>query len=195
MKRIFDISASVILLTIAFCPFMLLLILHLVCMGRPIFFQQERAGMRGKPFNILKLRTMRNGAGSDAERLTSWGKFLRSTSIDELPELLNVLRGEMSIVGPRPLPTRYLSRYTSEQQMRHDVLPGITGWAQVNGRNGLSWERQFELDLWYVTHASFLLDLKILCLTFLTVLRRNDINQEGEATRQEFRGSQTPPQL
>ena len=136
---------------------------------------------------------MHEGAGSDAERLTGWGRFLRSTSLDELPELWNVLRGDMSLVGPRPLPTAYLPRYSAEQARRHEVRPGITGWAQVNGRNGLSWTRQFELDLWYVDHASFLLDLKILVSTFTTVLQRKDINEEGEATRREFFGNERPP--
>ena len=132
---------------------------------------------------------MRNCQGSDAERLTAWGQFLRSTSLDELPELWNVLKGEMSLVGPRPLPTIYLERYSPEQARRHEVLPGITGWAQVNGRNGLSWKEQFELDLWYVENRSFLLDLKILCLTISTVLSRKDIAEKGQATRSEFFGS------
>lgn len=195
MKRLFDISASAFLLLVLSLPLSALIIAHLIIMGGPVFFRQERAGKEGRPFHILKLRTMRDGEGCDAERLTPWGQFLRSTSLDELPELINVLRGEMSLVGPRPLPTRYLPRYSSEQAKRHDTLPGITGWAQVNGRNGLTWERQFELDLWYVRNASLLLDLKILALTVLTVLRRNDINQEGEATRKEFEGSPPPTQL
>ena len=132
---------------------------------------------------------MRNCQGSDEERLIAWGLFLRSTSLDELPELWNVLKGEMSLVGPRPLPTIYLERYSPEQARRHEVLPGITGWAQVNGRNGLSWKEQFELDLWYVENRSFLLDLKILCLTVSTVLSRRDIAEEGQATRSEFFGN------
>ena len=135
---------------------------------------------------------MRNGAGSDAERLTPWGQFLRSTSLDELPELWNVLKGEMSLVGPRPLPTTYLERYSAEQARRHTVRPGIAGWAQVNGRNGLSWDRQFELDLWYVENRSFLLDLKILGLTVATVVRRENISAEEHATRGEFLGNQPP---
>ena len=191
MKRLFDISASTFLILSLFLPLFALIIAHLLIMGRPVFFRQERAGKDGRLFNILKLRTMRNGDGTDADRLTAWGKFLRSTSLDELPELLNVLRGDMSLVGPRPLPTRYLPRYSSEQAKRHDALPGITGWAQVNGRNGLIWERQFELDLWYVQNASLLLDLKILVLTVFTVIRRENINQEGEATRQEFQGTKS----
>ena len=132
---------------------------------------------------------MRKGQGSDEERLSAWGQFLRSTSIDELPELWNVLKGEMSLVGPRPLPTIYLERYSPEQARRHEVLPGITGWAQVNGRNDLSWKEQFELDLWYVENRSFLLDLKILCLTVNTVLNRRDIAEKGQATRSEFFGN------
>jgi len=189
MKRLFDIGISLLLLIALALPLALLCLCQLCCLGRPIFFQQERAGKAGKAFRIVKFRSMRSGPGSDAERLTRWGGFLRSTSLDELPELWNVLRGEMSLVGPRPLPTAYLPRYSPEQARRHEVRPGITGWAQVNGRNGLSWERQFELDLWYVEHRSFLLDLKILVLTLLTVFRRENISAEGEATRKEFTGS------
>lgn len=196
MKRFFDIAVTLALLLLGLLPFGLLLLIHLLAMGRPLFFRQERAGRERRPFHILKLRTMREGKESDAARLTAWGRFLRSTSLDELPELWNVLRGEMSLVGPRPLPTQYLPRYSREQARRHEVRPGITGWAQVNGRNGLSWERQFELDLCYVDHASFLLDLKILGLTLLTVLRRDGIHAPGEATRQEFLGEgRQPPTL
>ncbi len=195
MKRTFDIVLALALLLVGALPFALLLVVHLFAMGRPLFFRQSRAGLGGRPFSILKLRTMRNGPGDDAERLTQWGALLRSTSLDELPELWNVLRGEMSLVGPRPLPVHYLPRYSSEQARRHDVRPGITGWAQVNGRNGLSWERQFELDLWYVDHASFLLDLKILGLTILTVLQHKGINEEGSATRREFFGEERRPPI
>lgn len=189
MKRLFDILISLNLLTAFAVPLCLIAVGQLFCLGRPLFFQQERAGRSGQPFKILKFRSMRNGPGSDAERLTRWGQFLRSTSLDELPELWNVLRGEMSLVGPRPLPTAYLPRYSPEQARRHEVRPGITGWAQVNGRNGLTWERQFELDLWYVENRSFWLDLKILGLTVLTVFRRDNISAPGEATREEFFGS------
>lgn len=189
MKRLFDIGFSLLLLCASAPVLLVLALLQLINFGRPLFFQQERAGRSGQPFKILKFRSMRNGPGSDAERLTRWGQFLRSTSLDELPELWNVLRGEMSLVGPRPLPTAYLPRYSPEQARRHEVRPGITGWAQVNGRNGLTWERQFELDLWYVEHRSFLLDLKILGLTVLTVFRRENISAPGEATRDEFFGS------
>tara|TARA_B100001971_G_scaffold215165_1_gene258637 strand:- start:4636 stop:5172 length:537 start_codon:yes stop_codon:yes gene_type:complete len=177
-------------LSVLCLPLLLLLILQLINLGRPLFFRQRRAGKDGRAFNILKLRSMRNGPGSDAERLTSWGQFIRSTSLDELPELWNVLKGEMSLVGPRPLPTIYLDRYSAEQARRHEVRPGITGWAQVKGRNGLTWQQQFELDLWYVENHSFLLDLKILCLTITTVLRRENISEEGHATRSEFLGNE-----
>lgn len=189
MKRLFDIFVSIILLLALALPLAVICVCQLCFLGRPVFFHQERAGRNGKAFKIVKFRTMRTGSGSDAERLTPWGQFLRSTSLDEFPELWNVLRGEMSLVGPRPLPTAYLPRYSKEQAHRHETLPGITGWAQVNGRNGLTWERQFELDLWYVENRSFLLDLKILGLTILTVFRRNNISSEGEATRKEFIGS------
>jgi lipopolysaccharide/colanic/teichoic acid biosynthesis glycosyltransferase len=196
MKRIFDILISMGLTGLLLMPFLLLCVLQLIALGRPLFFHQKRAGKNGKTFSILKLRTMRNGEGSDADRLTPWGQFLRSTSLDELPELWNVLRGDMSLIGPRPLPTIYLERYSPEQARRHEVRPGITGWAQVNGRNGLTWERQFELDLWYVEHRSFLLDLKILALTVVTVFRRENIAEQGQATRSEFRGPHsTPPKL
>lgn len=189
MKRAFDFLAAFLLLAVLWLPLAALALLQLFLLGRPVFFRQERAGFGGRTFSILKFRTMKEGTGSDAERLTPWGKLLRSTSLDELPELWNVLKGEMSLVGPRPLPVAYLPRYNSQQARRHDVLPGITGWAQVNGRNGLSWERQFDLDLWYVQNQSLLLDIKILCLTIITVLRRNNIHAPDQATRSEFKGS------
>jgi len=190
VKRLIDILLTVILLSLLFPLLLLLCLLQYLKMERPLFFRQERAGLNGQPFHILKFRTMRHGPGTDAERLVPWGQFLRSTSLDELPELLNVLKGEMSLVGPRPLPTMYLDRYSPEQARRHEVRPGITGWAQVNGRNGLTWERQFELDLWYVEQHSCLLDLKILGLTVFTVIRRENISEDGHATRTEFLGSQ-----
>ncbi len=193
MKRLFDILITLVLVCALSLPLLALCIAQMVALGRPVFFRQIRAGRGGKAFSILKFRTMRTGTGSDAERLTDWGRFLRSTSLDELPELWNVLRGEMSLVGPRPLPTIYLERYSPEQARRHMVRPGITGWAQVNGRNGLTWERQFELDCWYVDHRSFLLDLKILGLTVITVFRRENISEEGHATRSEFFGSEKNP--
>ncbi len=190
MKRAFDCCVAAILFLALLVPMGFLALGQWLVLGRPLFFRQERAGLGGRAFSILKFRTMREGPGGDAERLTGWGRFLRSTSLDELPELWNVLRGDMSLVGPRPLPTLYLPRYSPRQARRHEVRPGITGWAQVNGRNALSWERQFELDLWYVENQSFLLDLKILALTILTVLRREAVHAEGEATRSEFFGSE-----
>lgn len=189
MKRLFDILIAALLLIGLALPFCLICIGQLCNLGRPVFFRQTRAGRDGQPFEIIKFRSMRTGEGDDAERLTAWGRFLRSTSLDELPELWNVVRGEMSLVGPRPLPTSYLPRYNPTQARRHEVRPGITGWAQVNGRNGLTWERQFELDLWYIENRSFLLDLKILGLTVFTVFSRENISAEGEATRKEFFGS------
>lgn len=193
MKRAFDLISSLCLLIALGIPLLILVLLQVCKLGRPIFFRQTRAGRNGAAFDIIKFRTMRNGAGTDAERLTPWGQFLRSTSLDELPELWNVVKGDMSLVGPRPLPTRYLERYSKEQARRHEVLPGITGWAQVNGRNGLTWASQFKLDLWYVDNRSFLLDLKILALTLTTVIRRENISEEGEATRSEF--TRTPDEL
>ncbi len=188
MKRLFDIVLTLIGLCLLALPLAVLCLVQAIILGRPIFFRQERAGRNGQPFSILKFRTMRTGNGSDAERMTRWGQFLRSTSLDELPELWNVLCGDMSLVGPRPLPTHYLPRYNPEQARRHEVRPGITGWAQVNGRNGLTWERQFELDLWYVEHQSPLLDLKTLALTVSTVVGRKNIAAEGHVTRGEFFG-------
>ena len=188
MKRAFDLITSLLLFAVLGLPLLVIMMLQVMQLGHPIFFRQTRAGRDGRAFKILKFRSMRKGQGSDEERLSAWGQFLRSTSIDELPELWNVLKGEMSLVGPRPLPTIYLERYSPEQARRHEVLPGITGWAQVNGRNDLSWKEQFELDLWYVENRSFLLDLKILCLTISTVLSRKDIAEEGQATRSEFFG-------
>ncbi|MGJ8653656.1 MAG: sugar transferase [Opitutaceae bacterium] len=193
MKRLFDILLTLLGLSVLCLPLLVLGIVQFIKLGSPIFFRQQRAGYHGKAFSILKFRTMRNGTGSDEARMLPWGQFLRSTSLDELPELWNVLIGEMSLVGPRPLPTSYLDRYTAKQARRHDVRPGITGWAQVNGRNGLTWEKQFELDQWYVDNHSFLLDLKILWLTIWTVISRKNISAEGHVTRGEFFGSQTPP--
>ena len=157
-------------------------------MGRPVLFRQTRTGRLGRPFELLKFRTMRPGEGNDQERLTSFGRRLRATSLDELPQLLNVLRGEMALVGPRPLPVRYLPRYTPEQARRHDVRPGLTGWAQVHGRNAVSWTEKFKLDVWYIEHRCLWLDLRILGLTALKVLRREGITGAGEATMGEFLG-------
>jgi sugar transferase EpsL len=163
-------------------------------MGRPVLFKQQRPGRNERLFTFLKYRTMKNTADAhgnllpDAQRLTRLGRFLRKTSLDEIPQLWNVLCGEMSLVGPRPLLVRYLDRYTPEQGRRHEVLPGITGWAQVNGRNALSWEEKFRHDVWYVDHRSLGLDLRILWSTLLEVLRRTGINQQGHATMCEFMG-------
>ena len=190
-KRLLDLLA-VVLTTPFWLPLMLAVAAMVACkLGRPVFFTQERAGLGGTPFRILKFRTMLEGDGPDAERLTRFGRFLRATSLDELPELLLVLAGKMSLVGPRPLPTRYLPRYTPEQARRHEALPGITGWAQVNGRNLLSWDEKFRHDVWYVDHWSTMLDLKILFLTFATVFKRTGISAANEATMGEFTGSPT----
>ena len=160
-------------------------------LGPGVFFRQERPGLHGRPFVILKFRTMLPGSGPDAERLTPFGRFLRATSLDELPELLNVLAGHMSLVGPRPLLMQYLPRYTPEQARRHEVLPGITGWAQINGRNALTWDQKFALDVWYVDNRSLALDLAILWRTLRAVLRREGISAAGAATMPEFMGA--PP--
>jgi sugar transferase EpsL len=158
-------------------------------------FRQQRPGLHGKPFFIYKFRTMTDARDAhgcllpDGDRLTSFGRFLRSTSLDELPELINVLQGDMSLVGPRPLLMRYLDRYTPEQGRRHDVRPGLTGWAQVNGRNALTWEDKFELDIWYVDHQSWMLDLRIMAQTVWMILKREGISQPGHATMEEFLGT------
>ncbi len=168
-------------------------------MGRPIFFRQVRPGRGGKLFKLVKFRTMLNAKDADGnllpdeQRLTRVGRFLRSASLDELPQLWNVLRGDMSLVGPRPLLVEYLPRYSSEQARRHDVLPGITGWAQVNGRNALEWDERFRLDVWYVEHWSVALDAKILALTLLRVVQRQGISFEGRSTMFEFLGSAPRP--
>jgi lipopolysaccharide/colanic/teichoic acid biosynthesis glycosyltransferase len=157
-------------------------------MGRPVIFRQVRPGLHARPFTLLKFRTMRPGAEPDAERLTPFGRWLRRTSLDELPELFNVLRGEMSLVGPRPLLPEYLPRYTPEQARRHEVRPGITGWAQVHGRNAVTWEEKLRLDVWYVDHRGMWLDLRILAMTAWQVLRCRGVNATGHATMPEFGG-------
>lgn len=195
-KRSLDITVSVFLLLI-FGPLLLLLaLLVYIRLGSPILYRQTRPGLRGKPFQMYKFRTMTNDyrdrAGNllpDEERLTSFGQILRRYSLDELPEIINVLRGEMSMVGPRPLLMQYLDRYTPEQARRHSAKPGITGWAQVNGRNAISWEDKFKLDVWYVDHRSLRLDLKIIFVTLIKVLKREGINQQGHATMEYFLGS------
>ena len=186
MKRLFDL-AIIVLLTPVWLPIAgVVAVLVWVNLGRPVLFTQDRTGLNGRPFTLYKFRTMKEGEGSDEERLTSFGRFLRASSLDELPELWNVLKGEMSLVGPRPLPVRYLPRYTPVQNRRHEVLPGITGWAQVNGRNALDWETKFRYDVDYVDSRSVWLDLKILWMTFTQVIVAKDISHEGEATMSEF---------
>lgn len=155
--------------------------------GRPVFFRQQRAGRGGIPFRILKFRTMRPGAGTDLERTTRLGNFLRRTSLDELPQLLNILKGDMALVGPRPLPVDYVPRYSPEQARRLEVRPGLTGWAQVNGRNALTWDEKFKLDVWYVEHQSAALDLRILFMTLATVLKRDGVNASPTETMREFK--------
>lgn len=195
LKRLFDLLCAIVLIIILLPLLIFIALIVWITMGYPFFFCQLRTGYKGKPFMCYKFRTMndkRDQHGNllpDELRLTGLGKFLRATSLDELPELFNVLRGEMSLVGPRPLLMQYLERYTPEQARRHDVLPGITGWAQINGRNALTWEEKFRLDLWYVDNWSFWLDLKILALTAWKVLKREGINQPGFATAEEFMGT------
>lgn len=198
MKRFFDVVLTVCGLLLL-SPFILLLMLLVrFSLGAPIFFTQVRPGLNGKPFRMVKFRTMTNARGvngqllPDADRLTDFGRFLRAASLDELPELWNVLKGEMSLVGPRPLLMEYLPLYSPEQARRHEVRPGITGWAQVNGRNAISWEEKFKLDVWYVDNRSLWLDFKILWLTVLRVARRSGISQDGQATMEKFRGSTLP---
>jgi lipopolysaccharide/colanic/teichoic acid biosynthesis glycosyltransferase len=195
LKRLFDLLiSSVCLLALSF-PLLALIWLIRRKLGSPAFFTQVRPGMHGKPFKMVKFRTMTNERDPygqllpDAVRLTPFGRFLRSTSLDELPELWNVLKGDMSLVGPRPLLMQYLPLYTLEQGRRHQVRPGITGWAQVNGRNVLSWEEKFRLDVWYVDHHNLYLDLRILLLTIWKVIRREGISAAGEATMAPFSGT------
>ncbi len=199
MKRLFDVTVAMFCLLL-FSPAMLVLaILIARRMGRPVIFTQQRPGRGGRPFRMYKFRTMnaqRDAHGMllpDAERLTKLGRWLRSSSLDELPGLWNVIRGDMSMVGPRPLLMAYLDRYTPDQARRHAVRPGITGWAQVNGRNALTWKQKFELDTWYVDHRSFLLDLRILAMTVTRVIRRDGINASDAATMPEFMGEQDMP--
>ena len=187
MKRLWE-TILVLLTMVLWLPLLLTVALTvLVTMGRPVWFRQERAGQGGRPFRILKFRTMRSGEGSDTERLTRVGRVLRATSLDELPQLLQVLTGTMALVGPRPLPVRYLPRYTPEENRRHEVRPGITGWAQVNGRNALTWEQKFAHDVWYVDHRSFGLDVKILFRTVARVFARSGVNAGKDETMEELR--------
>jgi lipopolysaccharide/colanic/teichoic acid biosynthesis glycosyltransferase len=195
-KRMFDILISLVVL-IFLSPILLIISLVLFAVeGLPLFFCQDRPGISGKIFRICKFRTMKsehNSSGEllpDAKRITAFGGFLRSTSLDELPELINVIKGEMSLVGPRPLLVQYLERYSPEQARRHEVLPGITGWAQINGRNAITWDEKFRLDLWYVDHWSFWLDIRIFFITIWKVLSGEGISQPGRATMDEFMGNQ-----
>ena len=200
VKRLFDVVVSAFGLVIL-TPFLLAIALVLLAVqGRPLLLRQRRPGLYGRPFVIVKFRTMTeevDAAGNllpDDQRITRFGRFLRHTSLDELPELYNVLKGEMSLVGPRPLLMRYLDRYSPEQMRRHEIRPGITGWTQVNGRNALSWEEKFALDLWYVDNRSLALDLKILLLTVWKALKREGITRPGWATTEEFWGVLARPE-
>lgn len=194
IKRMFDILISSVLLFFLWPILVIIYILVKINLGGPVFFLQERIGKDNKTFKIIKFRTMKDAKDKDGndlpdfERVTKLGSFLRTASLDELPELINVIRGEMSLVGPRPLLTQYLSVYNEEQIRRHEVLPGVTGWAQINGRNSLTWNEKFNLDIWYVDNRSFLLDLKILFLTVYKVLKRDGINQGEGVTMEYFNG-------
>ncbi len=195
LKCLFDFLISSLLLLLLSPLLLVLAFLVFLTLGTPVFFSQPRPGYKGRIFRLYKFRTMRDLCDSegkplpDALRLTRLGRFMRSFSLDELPELVNVLKGEMSLVGPRPLLVEYLDRYTPEQARRHEVLPGITGWAQVNGRNALTWEEKFRLDVWYVDNWSFWLDIKILWLTLWKTLKRESINAPGDATAPIFMGT------
>ena len=195
MKRLIDFTVALVAL-IAASPILLICALLIrLLIGKPVLFKQTRPGLNGQPFNMVKFRTMTNERDEqgnllpDEKRLTQLGKFLRSTSLDELPELWNVLKGDMSLVGPRPLLMEYLDLYTDEQARRHEARPGITGWAQVNGRNAISWEQKFNLDVWYVDNQSMWLDIKIIFMTAKKVLVREGISASGEATMPVFEGS------
>lgn len=194
MKRSFDLVLTAASLPILVPIILLLMVLVRAKLGTPVFFTQARPGLHGKSFTLYKFRTMtdnRDENGTllpDAVRLKSFGRFLRAASLDELPELINVLKGDMSLVGPRPLLMQYLDRYTPEQARRHEVRPGITGWAQVNGRNAITWEEKFKLDVWYVDNWSMWLDIKIIAMTIWKILKREGISHPGQATMEEFKG-------
>lgn len=191
-KRLTDLTLTILAMPV-WLPVLLGGMAAVLCtMGRPVFYVSKRAGKGGEVFNFWKLRTMREGEGSDGERLTKTGRILRKLSIDEFPQLFLVLAGKMSLVGPRPLPERYLTRYTKEQMRRHEVLPGITGWAQVNGRNSLEWEEKFALDVWYTEHQSWALDMKILMLTIKNCVNFTSINHPKYDTMVEFKGENHP---
>jgi len=194
-KRFLDILISAVALIVLSPVFLVISTFIILSSGLPVLFRQKRPGKKGVPFTLLKFRSMRNplskqeGPDSDKERITKVGKFLRRSSLDELPELINILKGEMSLVGPRPLLMQYLERYSPEQARRHDVLPGLTGWAQINGRNAISWEEKFHYDVWYVDNWSFWLDIKIILITIWKAIKGQGISQEGHATMEEFMGS------
>ncbi len=196
-KRAFDFCAALIALIILSPILLVVTLLVAVKLGRPVLFRQRRPGLHGRAFSILKFRTMTDSVDADgvllpdSQRLTGFGGFLRATSIDELPALVNIIRGEMSLVGPRPLLMEYLPLYSEEQARRHEMRPGLTGWAQVNGRNALSWEDRFSLDVWYVDNRTFWLDVKILLLTVAKVIKREGISHEQEATMHKFTGNQS----
>ena len=200
MKRLFDVMLAFIGLIVLSPVLLIVSLLVRMKLGGPVFFTQTRPGLNGKPFKMIKFRTMKNGVDKngnllpDTERMTDFGRLLRSTSLDELPELWNVLKGDMSLVGPRPLLMQYLPLYSQEQNRRHEVKPGVTGWAQVNGRNSLSWEDKFKLDTWYVDNRSLLLDVKILFLTVKKVIARDGISQVNNVTMEPFTGSVVPLQ-
>ena len=200
MKRIFDIVFSFLGLIVLFPALVILSVMIRLKLGSPIFFTQVRPGLGGKPFKMIKFRTMRDAVDydgtplPDGERMTAFGSMLRSTSLDELPELWNVLKGEMSLVGPRPLLMQYLPLYSVEQNRRHEVRPGVTGWAQINGRNSVSWDEKFKLDTWYVDNQSTLLDIKIIIFTIKKVLVRDGISQENNATMAPFMGEEVADQ-
>jgi sugar transferase EpsL len=195
-KRILDLSLAALALVLLSPLFLLIAVLVRLLIGAPVVFRQQRPGYKGKPFFIFKFRTMTDRPGPDgnllpdSERLTPFGSFLRALSLDELPELFNILRGEMSVVGPRPLLMEYLSLYSSEQARRHDAVPGLTGWAQVNGRNATDWPKRLAMDVWYVDHWSFWLDIKIVLMTIWKTIRREGINQPGQATVEHFKGEE-----
>ncbi|MFE5430436.1 sugar transferase [Peribacillus simplex] len=194
MKRAFELLISCLALIPSSLLMLLIVILIRLKLGSPVIFKQERPGLNGKPFFLYKFRTMTDEKDEngdlvpDEKRLTDFGKLLRKLSLDELPQLFNVMKGDVSFVGPRPLLMEYLPLYTSEQARRHDVRPGMTGWAQVNGRNAISWEKKFELDVWYVENQSFLLDMKIIYLTLIKVCKQEAITQEGHVTTRKFVG-------
>jgi sugar transferase EpsL len=194
MKRMFDFVVAFMLIMLLWPIMMIIVILIRIKLGSPILFKQQRPGMHGKPFIIYKFRTMKQLADKngklldDSLRMTGLGTFLRKYSLDELPQLFNILKGDLSLIGPRPLLMEYLPLYSKEQTRRHDVRPGISGWAQVNGRNAVSWEEKFQYDVWYVDNQSFLLDMKIMWMTLIKVISSEGVTQEGSVTMEKFRG-------